>query len=131
MEENVLRKRYVCQLVSNAFTLAFVQGAFPARPMDFILWSEICCSSSVIYHVFIPLWGRFGKKKYPATASGNVIMPSMMKSHLQPARPYTPSRFVYAADCRNPLNNWPIDPAIQKIIARLPISEGLYHDPSI
>ena len=41
-----------------------------------------------------------GKTRNPTKAIGIVIMPSMMKSHLQPLRPLTPLRFVYAAAWR-------------------------------
>lgn len=53
------------------------------------------------------------------------------KQHdLQPEIPFVPSKFVYAAAWRKPLNRVPIEPASQKTIARLPISRGVYHDPS-
>ena len=56
------------------------QGCLPARPIACIRFTDIRCSSSVSHHVFFPPWGRLGKKKYPATARGSVIMPSIIKS---------------------------------------------------
>lgn len=75
-----IRRRQVCQLRRILFIFAFVQGCFPARPMSCILFNESTCSSSVVHHVFFPPWGRLGKKRQPATASGSVIIPSIMKS---------------------------------------------------
>lgn len=50
-------------------------------------------------------------------------------TYLQPARPWTPLRPVYAAACRKPLKSCPIEPASQNIMARLPSSRGVYQLP--
>lgn len=74
------RSKYVCQLKRILFAFAMDQGCFPARPIACIRFTDIKCSSAVIHHVFFPPWGRLGKKKYPATANGSVMMPSIIKS---------------------------------------------------
>ena len=44
--------------------------------------------------------GTPGKMTNPMNATGIVIMPSMINSHLHPLRPPTPLRLVYAAACK-------------------------------
>src|SRR6187402_1934968 len=46
-----LRRIQKCQLLTIFFTLAFVHGCLPARPMAFILCTDMTCSSSVVHQV--------------------------------------------------------------------------------
>ncbi len=58
-------------------------------------------SSSVRNHAAV-VYGPSGKTKYVAIPTGNVMQPQMMYSHLHPAMPWTPFKFLYTAAWRYP-----------------------------